>query len=202
MTKKFTYFCLFLVVLAFASCKKDNSTSNNPNGNLLGDWSLVSMHLKTLATTQYAAGGSTLKTVTASDYTTENNIGYITITADSIKGIGIGYSATINARGANFVNGVFTDSIGQSIPVVVPATNSGSKYQSIGSDSLYMTAGGLLSVPGSAAQPTQGQGYKYTISGSTLTMTTQINQNSSSSQGGILVTLNEQATAVVTLQKK
>lgn len=203
MAPKFTYPCILIALLAFASCKKDSTTSNPQNNGLMGDWNLVSMNIQTLSDEQYSAGGTQYRTVTASDYTTTNNQGYVTITADSMIGKGIGYSVATTLRAANYQNGVFTDSVtGYPFNLTIPPVNTASKYQLISSDSLYFPGGGLVSIPGSGNQTTQGAGYKYSISGTTLTMTTHINQNSQYPLSGVVVSRNAQATAVVTLQKK
>jgi hypothetical protein len=202
MQHKFTFAVTGLILLSIVSCKKDNSNSNSGNTKALeGNWTFVSMSAKTQSTQSYTQSGTAYKTVTLSNYTTTNNAGVVNFSADSMVATGLTYSVATMAEAYDYVSGQLVDSIASPFNFSLPATNSSSKYQSIGTDSLYFPGGGFLGVAG-GAQQTVGSGAKYVISGNTLTMTTNPTQAYTQTLSGISVTVTDQATVTTILSKQ
>jgi hypothetical protein len=203
MRNKFTFALIGLILLTIVSCKKDNSNSGNTNKALEGQWTFVSMSAKTQSTQQYTQSGTVYKTVTVSNYTTTNNSGVVTISADSMIATGLAYSVATTAEGYDYQDGQLIDSVQAPFNFSLPATNSSSKYQSIGTDSLYFPGGGFISIAGSSApQQSVGSGAKYVISGNTLTMTTYVTQTSTQTVSGVPISVTDQGTEITTLSKQ
>jgi hypothetical protein len=77
--------------------------------------------------------------------------------------------------------------------VTIPATSGTSKYQLVGSDSLYFPAGGVFTMGTTGGTQTTPEGSKFTIHGDTLVITTSIHQVISQNIGGIPATQTDDA---------
>jgi len=205
MRHKLTFPATALFLLTFIACKKDNSgTGGAAPAALAGNWSFVSLTAHTQSTVTETGGGVTDKSVTISQYTTTNNSGLVTFSADSMYSKGVGYSVNTVAEGYEYENGVLLDSIGAPFTFTYPPTTSTAKYQLIGKDSLYFPGGGgLVSTPGSGGTPSSvASGGHFVINGSTMTITVGGSQSTTQSGGGITVTSQVQAVETVTLIKQ
>jgi hypothetical protein len=202
MYTKFTLAAIGLIFLTMVSCKKDNNGGGSGGGALQGQWNLVSMQAQTQSTQQYVESGIAFKTVTLSEYTTTNNAGTVTFSTDSAITKGLAYSVATTANGAIYENGQVINTTQVPFNFTLPPTNSSSKYQLIGKDSVYFPAGGLIVAVGSSgSQPTVGSGGRYVISGNTLTLTLHVNQSSTQSISGVAITQNDQGTVTTILSK-
>jgi hypothetical protein len=144
------------------------------------------------------------KSVTISQYTTTNNSGLVTFSADSMFGKGVGYSINTVAEGYVYENGAFIDSVDVPFSFTYPPTNSTAKYQLIGKDSIYFPGGGgFASASGSGGiQQTAGGGGHIVISGNKMTLSVVVSQSTTQSAGGITVTNLAQGTETVILTKQ
>ncbi len=147
--------------------------------------------------------GTDYKTVAVSDYTSINNGGGLNITASTMSTVGMTYAVYTTLQGAEFIDGVFQDSLSAPFDATIPPTSNTSSYKLIGTDSIYFPSG-FINSPGSGG-PVQSLavGAKFLISGSTLTMTIIVPpQVATQSGGGVTVNSSESATETITLQKQ
>jgi hypothetical protein len=205
MSKKFRFAASALFLFIFIACKKDNGSGGGgatPTA-LAGNWTFSSLTAKTQSTVTATSGGLTDKDLTVSQYTTTNNSGLITFSADSMYGKGIGYSINTVAKGYEYENGVLLDSVDAPFSFTYPSSNSASKYQLIGKDSIYFPGGGLVNPPGSSGSiPTVASGGHIVFNGNTISITVSINQNTTQSAGGITAVSQDQGVETVTLTRQ
>ena len=191
-----------LIVIVLVSCKKENSESQKQNA-LVGNWKFISMHAITESTNQYTDISTVFKTVTASDYTTTNNGGTLSITAEQMNGEGLTYSISDTATALVYEDGVLTDSTSFPFDFDLAATNSSSSYKLIGSDSIYFPGGGFISSPSlSGTQQNVAGGAKFSISSNLLTMVTIYNKDTTVNNSGITETINNSAIVTSMFQKQ
>ncbi|HXL56095.1 MAG TPA: hypothetical protein VN958_07555, partial [Chitinophagaceae bacterium] len=84
--------CCAFVSLFFFSCQKDVSGVPDSDINILGNWKFVSMDVSTNSTIEYTDALGSLKTITTSNYTTENNTGNVKIDASTMSLTNVSYS--------------------------------------------------------------------------------------------------------------
>jgi len=165
MKKNFILLCATALSLAVVSCKKETTGSND----IEGDWKFVEIQASTVSTSQTSFGGTTMKTVTTSNYTTINNAGTLKIDQSQMTGNGMSYGVNTMAHVTIYQNGTVSDTM--SFPMVSSLsgfTNTAS-YVKVGSDSLYFPNGATFmgSVQGSSGP----SGTKYRIEQNRLIMT-------------------------------
>ncbi|HVS98151.1 MAG TPA: hypothetical protein VHE54_16760 [Puia sp.] len=154
MHRKFTLLTCLVVVMIIVSCKKSNSPQN-PNG-LVGNWNFL--YIKANTTASITVSGIT--NVTVANYTSQNNAGTATFTADSLALKGLAYSVNTTATAYQYMGSTLIGSSTVPFTASVPSTNETVAYKVIGSDSLNFPGGGP--VPGA------GSGGRFTIKGDTL----------------------------------
>jgi hypothetical protein len=205
MRQKYVLVAVVLSLMTFAACKKSNTGGGGtPPSELAGNWNFVSLGVSVTNTVQETVGSVTEKSVTVSNYTTTNNTGLITFSADSMFGKGIGYSVNVNAMGYEYQNGVLLDSVSEPFTFTYPPTNSSAAYKLVGTDSLVYPAGGLVTLPGSAAaQPTGPVGGHLAITGNKLVLTIHFLQVATQqSPGGATATTTVAGVETVNMQKQ
>lgn len=201
--KKYLLLCIITATTALTSCQKETSldtynpndpgNTNGGNGNgsgtdstgsntgnnasLLGTWTFMGMQSKLVADVNASSQGSTIRYVTTTEYSTTNNGGTVTFTADKVTTKDMVYTAKAESKAKIYVSGMDPQEISFPFEYTAPASGGTSSYKAVSADSLYMSGGGLVSVnvPDNSGQNgsyvTQGAGYKYKISGTTLTLT-------------------------------
>ncbi len=205
MRPKVVYAVLVVSLMGFFACKKSNNGGDGtPPSQLAGNWSFVSLGVNVTNTVVETLGGITDKSVTVSNYTTTNNTGLVTFSADSMFGKGIGYTVNTNAKGYEYENGVLLDSVSQPFTFIYPPTNSSAAYKLVGTDSLVYPAGGFVTIPGSAAaQATGPVGGHLAITGNNLVLTIHFLQVATQqSPGGASATTTVAGVETVNLQKQ
>jgi hypothetical protein len=199
--KTFTLFRFVILTMIVVSCNKSKSVEQ-PQNALAGNWTFVSMKVQTKSTVQETIAGSVESAVTTTNYTTIKNAGTITFSTDSLFAVGLTYTVADSVRAYEYENGQFQDSLILPYNLTLPPMNSSSKYQLIGTDSLYFPGGGGFSPSLPGGQATVASGGRIAFNGNSMTLTTKINQTTTQNMGGVSATSVVQATAVITLQKQ
>lgn len=190
----------FVLLLATVSCKKSNSGSTG--ASLSGTWNFVGLVAQTSATVDQVYGGDDYKDVTVSNYTTTNNGGTITFNGGVATETNLTYEANFTALESTYFDGQLINSTSSPFDITIPATSGSTKYQQIGSDSLYFAAGGIFTMGPTAGTQTPSQGSTFTIHGDTLAMTTSIHQVVNQDFGGVPATETEDAFEIAYWTKK
>jgi hypothetical protein len=184
MVNKITVLSAVLVLFMMGACKKSNSGSSSSTNPLTGTtWNFVDL-TSDANLTATESGLISGKIVDITDFTTIDNSGTITFTADSMSGSGIGY--TIDTTYTTYT---YSDQRAilsrlltrQLLPPPLPATS----YQLIGTDSIYFGSGTPFSVSLYAGDTIKIEGAHFTISGNTLTLTSTIDQAGNVTYEGI-----------------
>jgi hypothetical protein len=164
--------------------------------DITGNWKFVSFSAVTQSTNQFTLAGLTAKTVTNSDYTTTNNTGTVTITSNNMTINAVSYDVADTAFAFYYENNVLIDTISQGFGFHLPSYNATSTYKRVNQDSIYINSQVLdPSVSG-------GSGYRISLNGNILKMTTSIVKDTSINMGGYVASQHETATAVTTLQRQ
>jgi hypothetical protein len=188
-----------LLLLAAVSCKKSNNSTGN---TLTGTWNLIDIVAHTSSAVDQVFGGDTYEDVTISDYTTTNNGGTIAFTGSVANTSGITYEANFIALDSSYLDGQFVGTSSLPYDVTIPATSGSSKYQLIGSDSLYFPAGGVFTMGTSSGTQTTPEGSRFTIHGDTLVITTSIHQVINQNIGGIPASQTDDALETAYFKKQ
>ncbi|HEY4288783.1 MAG TPA: hypothetical protein VGN00_16885 [Puia sp.] len=206
MRRKNVYFLVTGFLLLLAACSKNTSRPNGGSNStqLVGNYQFLYMTTNINVTESVSFAGQTASVVILSGYKTQENTGTVIFTADSAMGNGIGYSYDTTATVIENDPGAAPDTTVQAFTGSVPATTSSSKYQIIGTDSVYfpggvLGAGGITGAPAAIAPPTGGH---FTIQGDTLIITTKINQTYPDNINGIPTTANANINATIKLLKQ
>jgi hypothetical protein len=207
MLRKHAYFLVIGFLLLLAACSKNTSKPNGSSNStqLVGNYDFLYMTTNINVTESASYLGQTATVVILSGYKTQQNTGTVVFSADSAMGNGIGYSYDTTAMVIETDPGAAPDTTVQAFAGSVPATTSTSKYQVIGTDSVYfpggvLGAGGITTgAPAAIAPPTGGH---FTVKGDTLTITTKINQTYPDNINGIPTTATANVNATIILLKQ
>lgn len=206
MLRKHVYFLVTGFLLLLTACSKNTSKPNGSSNStqLVGSYAFLYMTTNINVTESGSFAGQTGSAVILSGYKTQQNTGTVVFTADSAMGNGIGYSYDTTATVIKILPGAAPDTTVQALTGSVPATTSTSKYQIIGTDSVYfpggvLGAGGITGAPAAIAPPTGGH---FTIKGDTLSITTKINQTYPDNIEGIPTTATAVVNATIILLKQ
>lgn len=202
MKRNFILLTAVVFLFAIVSCQKEieNTTITSSVDDITGTWKFISFNAKTVATIEATTGGTTTKTVTTSDYTSEDNQGTVTIDAQNISYDNLSYNIKTIAHGTMYENGVKIDTFSMPIQASIPPSSSKTAYTRVGADSLYFPGGSSL-ING-VTQTTQQTGAKIKKEQDKLFIIQRVNQTSTDNIQGQVATTNEQAEVTVTLQKK
>ena len=200
MANKITVLSAVLVVLIIGACKKSNSGGSSSTNPLTGTtWNFVdlSSNANLTATESGLISG---KIVDVTDFTTTDNSGTITFSADSMSGSGIGYTIDTTYTTYTYV-GSTSDTVTTPYTTIVAPTSSSTSYQLIGSDSIYFGSGTPFSVSLYAGDTIKIEGAHFSISGNTLTLTSTIDQAGNVTYEGITAPSVTQITSKIILSK-
>ena len=175
MANKITFLSAFFVLLMVGACKKSNSGSSNTPNPLTGTWNFVDLSSNgNLTATE--SGLISAKLIDITDFTTIDNSGTITFTADSMAGSGIGYTIDTTYTTYTYIEGSAGDTVTTPYTTTISPTSSSTSYQLIGSDSIYFGSGTPFAVSLYAGDTIKIEGAHFSISGNTLTLTSTIDQ--------------------------
>ena len=174
---------LVFAAICIVSCQKeitdDTNIGDNTGGGynndtsnvLIGTWTFDSLSSQQHNTSDVNIDGDDYLTVSDYNYTSLGNFGTLTINDSLFKLTGITYSISTSTTLYSYENGVFKDSLPYLYPFYLPPTNSTSKYQLVGTDSVYFPEGGF-SADTSYTQPF---GMTFKINGNALVFTQPVN---------------------------
>lgn len=203
MMNKFTLVSAAFILLAIGACKKSNSGGGSGPGSdpLTGNWNFTSMTSNATITASESFGPITTKVVDVVDFTTKNNMGSFVFTADSLAASGLGYTIDTTYTTYTYV-GTTGDTVVTPINTTIPPASSTEAYTLVGSDSINFPGATPFTVGLSTGQSVQISGAHFAISGTTLTLTSTINQTTSETFGGITAPATTQAKTIITLTKQ
>ena len=170
--------------------------------SLTGTWTLIGIDAHTTAAVDQVYAGDDYKDVTTSDYSTTNNGGTIAFNGGVETETGITYEANFIALDSTYLDGQLVSVNDAPYDITIPAASGTSKYQQIGSDSLYFPAGGVFTVGSTSGTQTTTQGARFTIHGDTLAITTRVHQVTPQNYGGIPATETGDALETAYLTKQ
>lgn len=213
MRKLTPYVIIGCVLLVLVSCSKEKSidtTENTPGtgtGSAVGKtekgtWKWLSMRGITSETIEYSEFGDAIKTVTTSDYTSDNNSGTLKFDGSTMAGTGITYSVDAIAKAYMYTNGALEDSLEFPFGGTIPATNTTASYKKIGSDSIYVQSGAFTTVGSGGTTASNSGGYKLTWDGDKMIMTAKFSQSKIDVSTGVTQKITIHATQIITLQKQ
>ena len=188
-----------LLLLAAVSCKKSNKSTGN---TLTGTWNLIDIVAQTRSAVDQSYGGDDYLDVTISDYTTTNNAGTIAFSGGVATTSNLTYEASFTAVDSSYMDGQLVGAFSVPYNLTIPATSGSSKYQLIGSDSLYFPAGGVFSMGTSGGTQTTPVGSRFTIHGDTLAITSSIHQVTNQNLGGIPATQTADALEIAYFKRQ
>jgi len=191
-------FCLLFSV----ACKKSNHSGNSTPSPLAGSWTFDGETSNINITSSISIGPIKAQVINLIDFRTINNVGSLTFTSDSLDAVGVGYSIDTSYTTIESVGGI-SDTTVSSLVTTANATDTASSYQLIGQDSIYFPNGSPFAFNIDSIQPPiQIKGAHFTISGSTLTFTSTINQSGNETINGITAPTTGTITSVITLSKQ
>jgi hypothetical protein len=203
MQNKFTLVSAAFILLAIGACKKSNSGGGSGPGSdpLTGNWNFTSMTSNATISASETLGPFTTKIIDVVDFTTKNNVGAFAFTADSLAVNGLGYTIDTTYTTYTYV-GTTGDTVVSPITTTVAPASSTEAYTLVGSDSISFPGATPFTVGLSTGQSVQINGAHFAISGTTLTLTSTINQTGSETYGGITAPTTTQAKTIITLTKQ
>lgn len=184
----FAAVCFFSVLVC--SCQKELSldgslpggNNNNNDNKLLGSWKFINLSANTESAAEAVFLGEKVTTVTKYNTVTQNNKGSVTFDGSNARVSNLSYEIDAELTVTDYLNGVKEDEFKVPFKFAVPPVSSTSKYQLIGSDSLYLPEGSFFAMPDGSGQ-TQGfaepSGAKFSVNGNTLLLTTSVARDTS-----------------------
>jgi hypothetical protein len=203
MLDRFTILSAVFFLLVFVACKKSNNSGNTSGPNpLTGSWTFTAETSNANITATESLGPISVNVLALVDLRTIDNAGTFTFSADSLQGIGVGY--TIDTTYATYITtGGITDTTVSPLMTTVAPTNSEASYQLIGQDSIYFPNGSPFAVSVDTSQPpVEIKGAHFSISGSTLTLTSTFTQTGNETVDGITAPTTAQISSVITMTKQ
>ncbi|MBE7174152.1 MAG: hypothetical protein INR73_26490 [Williamsia sp.] len=190
---------VFTIFLALVSCSKDND-GGTAGADITGTYKFVSLQAKTSSTVQSTSGSYIDKTITTSEYTTQNNTGTVIIDATKFTTTNFSYSINTTARSTLYENGVLTDTFSLPFQFTVLASSGTGTYKRVSADSLYFSSGSSLI--GGTASASQPGGARIKYENGKLTLYSSAAVSSTSTNQGATVLNTGIVTSVITLQKQ
>jgi hypothetical protein len=201
MLKKLTLVSAAFILLTIGACKKSNSGGGSGSDPLTGNWNFTSMTSNATVTATETVGPFTTTIIDIIDFTTKNNAGAFTFSADSLAVNGLGYTIDTTYTTYTYVATVGDTVVSPIMTTIAPASSTVA-YKLIGQDSIYFPGGTPFSVGLSTGQSLQINGAHFAISGTTLTLTSTINQTANETFNGITAPTNTQAKTIIKLSKQ
>jgi hypothetical protein len=207
--KKFL-FVLITLTIGIISCQKGitdsidtGDTGGDNNGGdttvlnaLKGSWNFTSVSANTQNSVEFTVDGENDKSLSVTNYTSQNNSGTLVIDDSMFHMNNYTYSIDTSIETYSYTNGILSDSINVPFSYYVPATNSSAKYKLIGTDSVYFPEGGFVSIDDNASA-FKPYGVKFNITGNILKFTQNVNIDTTVVNSGI--TQHETVTGTGTL---
>ena len=202
---------LLTLIIVFTSCQKEVNYANNDNpgnaggtGNtsdIVGDYDFVGLSAHTQSTVTVSELGQEIKTVTVSDYVSQNNTGTVKITSNQFISSGLGYSIDTTMNEMTYQDNVLVDNSDFPFVVTVPASNSTSPYSRVAADSISVTGALGVAPDPSGSTPTGPVGVKVSWSGDTLLLHVNTSFTQSVTQSGIPGTITGSVDGITKLKK-
>lgn len=174
---------------------------NNTNTEV-GAWNFVSVSGKVSQTAELSQAGSSIKAVSATSFTSQNNAGTVTFDSVTMTASGVTFNVNTSAKTYFYMNGALYDSLQTPFNQTVPAQNASSGYKKIGSDSLYFQDGGFLNVLTGGLLPSAPSGCKITFAGNIMKLTIVYDTVTTQDYQGIPAKITIHSVLVATLQKR
>jgi hypothetical protein len=202
MSNRSFLLALLACLLFSAACKKSNHSSSSGQNPLVGSWSFDGETTNANITASISIGPLSAQVIDLIDFRTINNVGSLTFTSDSLDGVAVGYSIDTSYTTIERVSGV-SDTTVSALTSTAPPTNTSASYQLIGQDSIFFPNGSPFKFNVDSIQPPiQINGAHFTISGSTLTINSTINQSGNETLNGITAPTTGTIISVITLSKQ
>jgi hypothetical protein len=202
MLKKLPLLSVIALTLILNSCHKNNDAPGN-SGQLTGNYKFLYSSLQAQSTAQESGGGETLKTITYTNYKTINNSGTVTFTQDSIFSKGVGYSTDVVSMSYVYENGTLTDSISLPLVETYPPSNSTTKFDVIGQDSIVFHGGYLTMGVGGGTTVAPPSGGRFSFKGDTLLLTSKISQTQPpQTSGGVTISQSESGISIIAMLRQ
>lgn len=199
MKKSILLLSAFSVSAFFVSCKKDSSSPGG-SADIQGTWSFQSMEVTSSSTQEYTESGETTKTITTTNYITEDNTGTIVIDASKMTSSDLAYTINTTAHANIYSNGSLISTTDFPFNFTTPSSSGSATYTSVSADSVHFD-GGSLFMSGVATDVTPS-GAKINVQGDILYMTQYVNQTVTQDVYGLPVTTTTDAKVIVKLQKQ
>jgi hypothetical protein len=203
MLNRSFFLAITICLLLSVACKKSNHSGNNSGTDpLIGSWTFVGETTNANITSSASFGPITVKVVNLIDFRTLDNVGILTFTSDSLDAVGVGYSIDTTYTTYTYT-GLSIDTTVSQLLTTVPPTNTSVSYQLIGQDSIYFPNGSPFTLNVDSIQPPiQIKGAHFMISGSTLTISSTLNQSGNETVNGITAPTTGTVSSVITLTKQ
>jgi len=202
MPKKLPLLSLIVLSLILNSCHKNNDAPGN-SGQLTGNYKFLYTSLQAQSTAQQSGGGQTLKTITYTNYKTINNSGTVTFTQDSIFSKGVGYSTNAISNSYVYENGTLTDSISFPLVETYPPSNSSTKFDVIGQDSVVFHGGYLFTGLGGNTTVAPPSGGRFSFKGDSLFITSKVSQTlPPQTSGGVTISQSASGIAIIAMLRQ
>ena len=202
MLKKLPLLSLTVLCLILSSCHKNNDAPGN-SGQLTGNYKFLYISLQAQSTGQQSGGGQTLKTITNTNYKTVGNSGTVTFTKDSIFSKGVGYTANTISSSYVYENGTLTDSLSFPLVETYPPSNSSTKFDVIGQDSIVFHGGYLFTGLGGNTTVAPPSGGRFSFKGDTLFLTSKVSQTlPPQTSGGVTVTQSASGLIIIAMSRQ
>lgn len=199
-----------LAAIGFSSCQKEVGFENGQNGtgsgkSIVGDYDFVNLSATTLSTVSVTDAGSTMKSVTTSQYTSENNGGTVKITDNQIIYNNVKYDVNADATAKTYIDGVFIDEITMPFNVSMPPFSQTTTYVRNNQDSLTITGASVVNgdpTGGTPNSPTQQNGARISWASDTLLLKIAGTTSTTIDQGGTPVSMVGSVNGIIRLKKK
>lgn len=205
MKKQYVYLALLIVTTTAVSCQKEVSVDLPGNSNfpaaVNGTWKFINLNAITESIVQEKDGIDVVRTVTTSNYVSQDNTGILQMDGTTMTVSNLSYKINSTAKSYIYFNNQLEDSLEFPLTFSVPPTNTKSKYKLIGADSIYMEGGAVFNTSGGTVT-TQGQRAHLRFEGNKMIMTSKGEQFKTETTGGIIRTQQSKATSIVTYQKQ
>jgi hypothetical protein len=200
MLNRSSFLAIAFCLLFSVACKKSSNPGNNSGSNpLTGSWTFVGETTNADITSNVTLGPISVKIVNLIDFRTIDNMGTLNFTSDSLDAVGVGY--TIDTTYTTYTyTGTTTDTAVSPLMTTAKPTNTSDSYQLVGQDSIYFPNGSPFTLNVDSIQPPiQINGAHFTISGTTLTITSTLNQSGNMMVNGISLPTTATVSSVITL---
>ncbi|HUB61075.1 MAG TPA: hypothetical protein VL978_10255 [Puia sp.] len=202
MLKRSSFLAIALCLLFSVSCKKSNHSGGSGSNPLTGTWTFDGETSNADITSTISIGPISGQVINLIVFRTTNNAGSLTFTSDSLNAVGVGYSIDTTYTTIESAGGV-SDTTISPLSATVQPTNTSVSYQLIGQDSIYFPNGSPFALNvDSTSPPIQINGAHFTISGTTLTITSTINQSGNETINGITAPTTAAIKSVITLSQQ